>query len=76
MEWLTCFCIVNLVIDKNSQNARNISKINWCVTIILTKPLRFVKTYENVSKDWSQMRTHGYSMNLIIKFTVKNKMNL
>ena len=33
----------------------------------------FVKTYENNSKVRSQRRTHGYSINLILKLTVKNK---
>ena len=40
------------------------------------KPLRFVKTLENISKDTSQRRTHGYSINLIIEVTVKIKVSL
>ena len=38
--------------------------------------LRFVKAHKDVSKDRSKRRTHGYSINLIIKLTVKNKMSL
>ena len=41
---------------------------------IFIKPLRFVKTHENISNDSSQRRTYGYSINLIIKFTVKRKL--
>ena len=40
------------------------------------KRLRFVKTHENISKDRSQRRIHGYSINLIIKLTVKIKVSL
>ena len=46
------------------------------VTIIFIKPLRFVKAHKDVGKDRSQRRTHGYSINLIIKLIVKNKMSL
>ena len=46
------------------------------VKMIFIKPLRFVKTHEDVSKNRSQRRTHGYSTNLVIKLTVKNKMSL
>ena len=31
---------------------------------------------ENISKERSQGRIHGYSINLIIKFTIKKKMSL
>ena len=46
------------------------------VKIIFIKPLRFVKAHVDLSKDRSSRRTHGYSINLIIKPTVKNKMSL
>ena len=38
--------------------------------------LRFVKSHEDISKDRSQRRTHGYSIDLIIKLTAKGKMSL
>ena len=46
------------------------------VKIIFIKSLRFVKTHEDVSEGRSKRRTHGYSINLIIKLTIKNKMSL
>ena len=46
------------------------------VKIMFIKPLRFIKAHEDVSKDWSQRRSQGYSIDLIITFTVKNKMSL
>ena len=46
------------------------------IKIILIQQLRFVKTHENISKNRSQMRTYGDSINLVIKLTVKNKMTL
>ena len=40
------------------------------------KSLKFVKTHEDVSKDeMLARRTHGYSINLIIKLTFKNKVS-
>ena len=44
--------------------------------VFLLKKCKTLKTHEIVTKDKSQKRTHGYSINLIIKFTVKNKMSL
>ena len=32
------------------------------VKFMSIKPLRFVKSHENISKDRSQRRTHGYSI--------------
>ena len=52
-------------------NVINISKFN-----IFIAALRFVKTHEDISKDKSQRRTHGFSINLIIKLTIKNRMSL
>ena len=89
MEWLICLSIVNLMLGcllfKNLKNLMNLvhcQKQLEChqrilnkrfVKIIFIKPLRFVNTYGNISKDRIQRRTHGYSINLIIKFTFKKK---
>ena len=43
--------------------------------LYLFNQVRFVKTHENISKERSQGRTHGYSINLTITFTVKKKMS-
>ena len=52
-----------------------LNKIRF-VKIIFIKPLRFVKTHEDFSKDRSQRKTYCCSIDLIIKRTVKNKMSL
>ena len=68
---------MNLVhCSKQLECHQDIIKKVRLVKIVFIKPLRFVKTNENIRKDRSQRRTHGYSINLIIKFTVKNKMSL
>ena len=36
------------------------------VKIVFIYPLRFVKTHKGISKERSQSRTHGYSINLVI----------
>ena len=46
------------------------------VKIIFIWSLRSLKTHEDISKDKSQSRTYGYSIDLIIKLTIKNKMSL
>ena len=67
---------MNLVhCQKQLECHQHILKLRF-VKIIFIKPLRFVKTHEDVSKDRSQRRTHGYSIDLIIKLTVENKMSL
>ena len=90
MEWLICFSIVNLLLGcllfKKSKecNESSLSKAarmssTYHVSLlnaIFIKPHRSVKTNGNISKDRSQKRNHGYSINLIIKLTVKNKMSL
>ena len=43
---------------------------------LMNRSHRSVKSNGNISKDRSQRRNHGYSINLIIKLTVKNKMSL
>ena len=59
-EWLISFSMVNLMLGCLS--FKKFKKI---------KPLRFIKAHEDVSKDRSYRRNHGYSINLIIKLTVK-----
>ena len=46
------------------------------VKIIFIWSLRFLKIREDISKDKSQSRTYGYSIDLIIKLTIKKKMSL
>ena len=61
--------------QKQLECHEHILKVRF-MKIIFIEPLRFVKTHENISKNRSQRRTHGYSIDLIIKFTVKNKINI
>ena len=90
IEWLICFSIVNLMLGcllfksfkkfnescSLSTAARRSSTFRFLKIIIFIKPHIFVKTHTDVSKGRSLRRTHGYSIDLIIKLTVKNKMSL
>ena len=68
MEWLVCFTIVNLMLGcllskkfkkcKESCSLRKATRVSSkvkfrFVKIIFIKPLRIVKTYEDISKDSS-----------------------
>ena len=69
--------LMNLVhCQKQLECHQHILKKIRFVKIIFIKPLRFVKAHVDLSKDRSSRRTHDYSINLIIKPTVKNKMSL
>ena len=63
--------LMNLFLVKSSQNVINISLPKFrFVKIIFIWQHKFVKNHEYNSKDRSQKRTHGYSIDLIIKFTL------
>ena len=79
IEWLIFFA--NLMLG--CLLLKKLKKINESCSLskaarmsFVTTHLRFVTTHGNFSKDRSQWRTHGYSIDLIIKLTVKNKMSL
>ena len=68
---------MNLVhCQKQLECHQYILKKNRFVKIIFIKQLRFVKAHEDVSNEKSWRRTHGYSIDSIIKLSVKNKMSL
>ena len=66
---------MNLVPCQKQLEYHNISEIRIrFIKIIFMYPLRFVKPHKDISKETSHRRTHGCSINLIIKLTFKNKM--